>query len=130
LARIKARGFKLSDINEISRIHKRQPELGVPSLQKVLVNCTFIDQDQGKVVGYGVLKVFAEAVLIIDKRITKASKAIALKEGMEIAIAGCKQRGIEQLYIITSFPGFAGILQKHYSAKKCAGDTLLIELGE
>lgn len=117
----------MSDIKGISAIHRRQPDLGVPGLKNVLVNSTFVDEN-GKVVGYGVLKLFAEAVLIIDKKINKIAKGKALKEGMDVAITACQQRGIEQLYIITEFPGFSGILQKHYSAKKCPGDTLLIDL--
>jgi len=125
---IKAREFRFDDIKGITALHKKQPDLGIPGLKNVLVNCTF--EENGKVVGYGVLKIFAEAVLIIDKKLRKTSKGRALMNGMEIAINGCKQRGIEQLYIITEFPGFAEILQKHYKAKVCTGKTLLIELSE
>ncbi len=117
----------MEDVAGITALHNKQPELGIPSLHNVLVNSTFVN-DKGKVVGYGVLKIFAEAVLIVDKKLGKLSKGKILKDGMEIALNGCKQRDIEQLYIITSFPDFPEILQKHYQAKICPGKTLLIDL--
>ena len=124
---IRERNFEVSDIPEISSIHRKQPELGVPSLTNVLVNKTFVDEF-GSVVGYGVLKVFSEAVLIINQDISKLSKGKVLRLGMKTALDTCKKNHIEQLYIITSFPGFDAVLQKHYNARLCTGKTLLINV--
>lgn len=123
---IKIRDFSDEDIPEIDKIHKKQPELGVPSLRHVLVNKVF--EENGRIVGYGVIKIFSEAVLIIDKDISKVSKGRVLKTGMKIALDTCKKNKLEQLYLITSFPNFANILAKHYKARLCNGSTMLIDL--
>ncbi len=135
---VRARAFKKEDIPEIAEIHKRQPDLGVPSRDNVIVNCTFETLGKGpsnpsRVAGYGVLKVFAEAVLIIDKGLRKIDKGRAVSEGMKIALDACRKQGIENLHIFVDtkrHPGYSKILQKHFGAKVCSGETLLIKVGE
>lgn len=122
------RDFYESDIPGISEIHERQPNLGVPSLDHVFINKT-IEQD-GKILGYGVVKQFAEAVLILDHSLDKRTKAEAVKQSMRIAIHGAEMLNLEQLYITTPYEGFSKVIQKHYNFVECPNTFYLLNLGK
>ena len=54
-----SREFQLEDIEGINSIYEKQDEFGIPSLENVVINSTLIDEDTGKIVGYGAVKLFA-----------------------------------------------------------------------
>ena len=122
-----AREFKESDIEGISRIFDKQPEIGVPSLKNVVINTT-IENDKGEIIAYGVVKIFAEMVLIMDKEIPKKSKAHALMEAMKTAILFSKKTGIEMLYAISSNESFTRVLENRWKMKRVPGTLLCLDL--
>jgi len=123
---LRVRDFRISDIEAIDRIHKKQPSLGVPALGNMLAN-RVIELD-GRVIGYAVIKLFAEGVLILDQEERKAVRAEVIKEVMDESIGICADAGIEQYYITTSHPGFREILRNRYGFVECPDKFLLLNL--
>lgn len=123
-----SREFRVSDIPAIDEIYQRQPSLGVPNLQNVIINSTLVESDTGKIVGYGVVKVFAEAILILDHEISKKSKAQAVIEAMHTCLTYCKNFGVEVIYAVASDENFAKVLEKSYLFRRVPGALLCKEL--
>lgn len=124
-----SRKFMVEDIKGIDDIYQKQGEFGVPSLENVVINSTLIDSVTGKIVGYGAVKIFAEAILLLDKELSKKEKASAVRESMKTAIAYSKDAGIEYLYMITKSESFSKVLRQNYLAERVPGETLMIDLG-
>jgi hypothetical protein len=120
----------MEDIKGIDDIYEKQSEFGVPSLENVVINSTLVDSVTGKIVGYGAVKIFAEAILLLDKELEKREKAQAVREAMTTAIIFSKDAGIEYLYLITGSDSFSKVLRKSYLAKRVPGETLMIDLKE
>lgn len=120
------RNFQQEDVEPLSEIHRKQPDLGIPSLSHVFVNKTI--ESDGKVLGYGVIKQFAEAVLILDGDVLKRDKVEALRQVMRIAIKASEEANLEQLYLTTSHPGWAYALQNSYGFVKCPDPFYLLNL--
>lgn len=123
----KLRQFQLSDISAIDDIFKKQPELGVPSLKHMIENTTILDDD-GNVIGYAVLKMFAEGVLILDRSKSKKQRAKAVRLAVERAIQEAQDKGIEQLYFLTSNPSFADILRRKFSFQTIKEEVLMLNI--
>lgn len=123
---VTVRPFRVTDITAIDDIYKRQPELGVPSLRNVIINR--VVEVNGKVIGYGVVKKFAEGVLILDQTQPKRVKAEAIRELMDLSINACIAHESEQYYITTSYEGFAHVLENSFGFKKCVNPFYLLNL--
>jgi len=123
---IKLREFREDDIMPIDSIFRRQPSLGVPSLNNLICNGTLVDGD--KIIGYGAVKLFIELILILDKSIRKRERAQALDEAMRNAIIQSKDAGVEQLYAIASDPNFSRVLQNRYKFKVVPGELLMLDI--
>lgn len=125
---IVAREFQVEDIKGIDDIFRKQLEFGVPSLKNIIIKSTLVDANTGVIVGYGAVKIFAEAILLLDKDLRKRDKALAVTEAMKTAIVYCKDAGLENLYLISNSNGFSKVLRKSYAAKEVPGSLLMIEL--
>jgi hypothetical protein len=115
------------DVQQIDEIFRRQPDIGVPSLNHVFDNGV-VENGDGRSLAYGVVKEFAEAVLIIDRRIRKREKASAIKLVIPRAINVCRENNLEKLVIITDEEGYINVLKKHYGFKEVGGKVLFLEI--
>lgn len=123
-----ARDFELKDIEPIDEIFKKQPELGVPSLNYMIVNATMEDTEKKKILAYGVVKLFAEATLIMDKSLSKKDRAQALMEAMKTAILYSRDAGLEMIYAISTNDEFTKCLEHRYKFKRVPGTLLCLNL--
>lgn len=119
------RKFLISDVKEIDRIFRKQSDLGVPSLKNVIANYTFVKS--GRIIGYGVIKMYAEAVLILDDSIRKRDKAESTVHSLNLAVSTCQALGIEQLFVISNSESFTKVLKKKFGFKEASGKTLFLE---
>ncbi len=127
---IATREFRVDDISSIDDIHKKQSAYGIPSLSNIVVNSTLVNTDTGQIIGYGAVKLFAEAIVLLDPDLSHKDKALAIKAAMETAIRYCKDAGLEYLYLISNLDGFTQVLRKRYTAKEVPGSLLMIDLTE
>lgn len=123
-----ARHLKPGDVIPINDIFERQPELGVPSLKNMIINAVMEDEDTHEIIAYGVVKVFAEATLIMDRSKDKRTKALALMEAMKTAILYSRDAGVEMLYAISTNESFTQCLKNRYKFKEVPGTLLCLNL--
>jgi len=116
------------DVAPIDEIFKRQPELGIPSLYNVLDNA-IIEKEDGSIAAYGVVKIFAEGVLIMNRDFTrKREKAEVVLKMINRAIESCKTQGIEKFIVISNDDAYTKVLKKHFGFERMSGETLFLEL--
>lgn len=120
------RDFDNSDILDIDAVYRKQPWNGVPSLKNVIVNRT-IFKDQ-TIVGYGVVKRFAVATMVVDPDLRKRDKAEIVRGMLRIAIESGRVNGLEQLYLTTPMENFADVLRNSYGFVNCLNPFLVLDL--
>lgn len=113
---MKIRYFKPGDelvIDEIWQKHHAK-NFSVPNRDRMIIEVVAED-DSGKLVAYGQVKLFAEAIMILDKDASQRKKVQALKLLLLEAFRGTDRFGLQDLYCFCKDPEFATILNKHFS---------------
>lgn len=123
-----ARDLRVEDIDEIDKIFQKQPELSVPSLNYMIVNAVMEDTKNKKLLAYGAVKLFAEAVLIMDRSLPKKERAMALIEAMQTALLYCRDAGVENLYVNSNDDEFTKVLENRYKFHRVPGTLLCLNL--
>jgi len=119
------RQFQPSDISEIDKIFQAT-QLGVPSRQNLLVSRVF--ESHGKILAYGVLKIFAELHVTLDPSLTSYTKAKIIGEGTMIGIDAAFQNRLERVHAILDDEREIEILKKHFGFVEVAGKLLVKEI--
>jgi hypothetical protein len=99
---------------------------GIPN-RNHLVTQGVVEKD-GTVVAYGMVKQFAEAILVLDLDESTKAKVEAIRILMEVAIMDSTKQGVEQLHVFVQDPAFAEILKKHFGFVPCTGQALVLTL--
>jgi hypothetical protein len=128
MSKIIVRDLRLADIDEIDKIYRRQPELSIPSLDYMIVNAVMEDTKEKRLVAYGAVKLFAEAVLIMNRELPKRDRALALIEAMQTAILYSRDAGVEILYANSNDESFTKVLENRYKFHKVPGTLLCLDL--
>ncbi len=123
---IRVRSFDNSEIPAINEVIAGQ-KLGVPTLNNLIVNAILVDEKE-TIFGYGCVKLFAEAILLLKERISKKLKAQAVRASMKSAILFAKDAGVETLYIVSNDKGFSTVLRKTYGFRSYPGELLILDL--
>ncbi len=95
------RNITPSDMMLIEALNEQQPEFKI-NLGNSIVDRIVMDND--KVVGYGIVKNFAEAVILLNNEASLLSRLDAMDRLMSVAVEGTKKKGIEQLHCFVN-PG-------------------------
>ncbi len=123
-----ARDLKHEDIDKIDDIFQRNPYTNVPGLNYMIVNAVLENPETGKIIGYGAVKVFVEAQLIMDKELPKRDLVEALMEAMQTAILYSRDAGVETLYVNSNDENFTKSLENRFKFKRVPGTLLCLEL--
>lgn len=123
-----ARDLKDEDIDKIIEIHNKDPYTNVPGLNYMIINAVIENTDSGKIIGYGAVKIFVEAQLILDRELSKRDRAEALMEAMHTAIIYSRDAGVETLYANCIDENFAKCLENRFKFKRVPGTLLSLEL--
>jgi hypothetical protein len=123
------RPLNLSDLKPIDdfwqKYHKNV--YGIPE-RKFVVTDDVVADDNDHPIAYGIVRMFAEALLYIDKDVSKFAQAKAFKLLMEKAIVDCKNADLDELNVGIADPSFAGILKAKYQMKKRNQEMLFLEI--
>lgn len=108
------RAIKISDLPVIDRIWRKfhSSNFGLTNTSHTVTK-GIIEKD-GQVLAYGLVKLFGEAIIVLDLDKSKIDKVEALKALLEQAIIDCRKIGLEQLHVFVKDPSFAAILKKHF----------------
>lgn len=111
---VKLRSFQNSDIEAINEIWERHysKDSSLPNRNNAIVDA--IVEDDGHIIAYGQVKLFAEAMFFLDKNAPKRVRVEALILLMTEALRGCNVTGIEDIYCFIKDPQFASLISKHF----------------
>lgn len=124
------REFRDADIPEIDEIWKKyhSNDFSVPNRDTRIVE--WVAEEDGRVVAYGQVKLFAELMIVLDKGASQRSKISALKQLLFEAFRGSNSAGLEDVYCFVQDPKFATLLIKHFGFESVenSGELLLRNL--
>lgn len=70
--------------------------------------------ENGRIIGYGQVKLFAEAMLFIDPTARQRDKAKSVQYLMHEAFRGVEEYGLHEMYAFIKNPDFSQLIQKRY----------------
>lgn len=90
-------------------------EYALPNQDSMIIDAVAVEGE--RVVGYGIVKNFAEAMLFIDKSARPRDKAHAVKQLMAEAFRGAEKAGCKDLYCFIKDPAFVTLIARRYGFK-------------
>lgn len=122
---IEIRNYVPSDAEELDKfLHD-----GIPGLCNQFTNITAV-KDSKTVIGYGSIKIFCEAFMLLDSKLSKREKAEAFQKILQIGIIRSRDAGMEELFLISNDKSFTQILRNKYGFKAVPGELLMLDLSE
>lgn len=107
------RRIKFEDLDKINEMWERchKGKLGIPPRRFVVTEAV---TENGKVIGYGILRFFAEALLYLDTDVPPYERAKSFLMLMEQAIIDARLSGLDQINVGTDDEHFADLLRKKF----------------
>lgn len=99
----------------------------IPSLIHTVTHATIKD-NEGKLLAFGMVKLFPEAILILDKGASLRDRAQAWRMLLNKAINDSRAAGHEFLYATIHDENYSSLLSKHYGFKDAPGKQVFLEL--
>ena len=117
--------FESKHISEIDNIWKEHhsDDFSVPNRKTRLIDAV-VEDENGKVIAYGQVKLIAEAMFIVNSGLSGSIKSMALLLLMNRAFEGVNKAKLDQMYAFIKDPDFALLITKHF------GFDRVIEPGE
>lgn len=108
------RPFNPSDLDQIDQIWKEhwRNESSILDRKNAIVDR--VVEDSGRIIAYGQVHHFAEAMAFPDMNCSLRERILALKLLLTEAFIGVDKAGLKELYIFSRQPEFANILSKHF----------------
>jgi len=117
---------KQSDVDRIFEMYQQNPDYDLELGRNTVEDSVALIDD--KVYGYGLLKGFAEAVLVLDHSISKVTKARILDGLMKRAIDICRNMNIAELHTFSRDQKFAKLLIDNYDFQQIECTPLKLDL--
>lgn len=126
---IHLRPLREKDLPVIDAVWRRHhsDHYGLPSRANVIDDRVIVDGD-GKFVGYGMVKLFAEGIILLDKDLPKPTIAKSVVVGIEHSLDVVKTAGLEQYHVFTDDPHYIEVLRKHWGFRTASGTVLFREI--
>jgi hypothetical protein len=117
------------DLDVIDQIWKAHyaSDFSLPDLTNA-ATFAVVEDDSGNIVAFGIVKVFAEAIMIVDMNRGSTTRVKAMKLLMDKAENDCKNHNIKQLHLFCKNDKFADLLINHFDFKKITTVGLQKEL--
>ena len=108
------RAFDWSDEPAVSKIWEEHHSdfYSLPNRKSIIIDAVVENKD--KIIGYGQVRLFAEAMLFLDKSASPRDKVDALRKLMLEAFRGTEIAGIQEIYAFIQDPDFSLLIQKHF----------------
>ena len=112
-------------IHEVWKKH-HDTDFSIPAVENILTAPIVYNDD--RLVAFGMVKLFAEAIMVMDLDSNKRDRVNAMKILLMEAFKACNAANIEQLHLSVTNPDFAEMLKKHYDFRTCEGEILVVEV--
>jgi hypothetical protein len=114
------------DYQAVDDIYRKyhQDNFGIPNLNHTLRNVVY-ENDGGRIVGFGMLKLIPEAIMVLDLEATPREKKMALDNLIGHAILTASIHDYEHVHAFVQGE-FSDRLKKHYGFSKCEGEAIYL----
>lgn len=125
------RPLEVKDIPSIRSIHERSSDFPFPNLDNPLYIVKEVIENDGKIIGLGLIRLTSEAVVILDLDEPRKIRARAIEELLRVGIMKSQKLGIDE---INSFltgeitHSFADVLRRKFGFVNCEGIPLTLKL--
>lgn len=125
---MRIRKTRRSDYLRIDEIYRgyHQEKFALPNLDNTVTHAV-IEKDE-KIIGFGVVKLYAEAIAVLDLDESKLDRLHAMDKLFQEAFRGCDEIGLEQLHVFVQDPAMIRLLIQKYDFKIATGVALVKEL--
>lgn len=106
------RSVTKDDLGIINELNEQQ-DFKLEDINNCVIDKIAIDEE-GKIIAYGIVKRLGEAIILVDLKAPKISRAKALRELMSYALWGCKKEKIPQLHCFVKDRKIADLLKKQF----------------
>lgn len=116
---MKIRAYSPEDFKKVSEIYEKywKGKLEVPDQAGRLVEAV-VEDDNGEIITYGMMKLWAEVMMIMDSSKPKRDKVEALRTLMLTAEMTASKQNLEAFHIFTNNESYAEVLQKHFQCER------------
>ena len=116
-----------ADLEEIDRIWRQHyaDQFGLPNTSNTIISGV-VDSGEG-IRGFGIVKVFAEGLFVIDHSQSLRDKIETITLLLEAQQIGCSNKNIEQAHAFVRDENFAKILKKHFGYNDTVGQCLMVK---
>ena len=131
---VKLRPLTRTDIFRLDELWREHwSDYSMPGLKNRIIDAVAVARDEKdgeRVIGYGQVKLFAEAILFLDPTARKRHRAAALRLLMEEAYRGADKAHLEDIYCFIKSPDFALLIEKRFGFERVLepGELLLKRL--
>lgn len=127
---MKLRPLVPQDITALDELWKKYwSAYSLPTRSNAIIDAVTINPS-GQIVGYGQVKLFAEAMLFLDPTMPRRERAISVRLLMSEAFRGVRSANIEQIYAFIKDPEFVKLIVQRYGFEPVVepGQLLMKEL--
>lgn len=120
----------MNDLERINDIYEKffQDQIYLPSLDHTIGNGVI--SNDSDIVAFGMVRLYPEAIIVIDQDASNRNKGIALKLLFDEAIKACKSRNYKELNATVYNNSYGDLLTKHFGFKDCDGKAMNLRLKE
>jgi citrate lyase synthetase len=123
------RRLRREDMHRIDEIYKshHQDDFSLPSLINTITSAVVTD-DLGELIGFGAVKILAEAIMVLDLDRPKNDRLEAMQLLMDEAIRACHKRGITQLHVFVKKEEMQRLLQRKFGFNIVTDQAMVLEV--
>ena len=116
------------DLKQIDDIYRKyhEDDFFIPSLAHTITYASVKNNE--KIVAFGMVKLFPEAILVMNKGASHREQVIAWRMLMNYAIPRTRAQGHRYLHATIHNQEYSNLLSKHYGFKVSDGKQITLEL--
>lgn len=124
---MRIRKTRRQDFKQIDEIYRggHDEKFALPNLDKSITHAVI--EHEGVVIAFGIVKLYAEAVAVLDQRQPRLDRIEALTVLLTEAFRACEDEGLEQLHVYVQDPLFQRLLEQKFDFKPATGVALVKE---
>jgi hypothetical protein len=121
-------GLEPKDLDQIDQIYWQHhaEEFFIPSAENCVTLATV--KEGGRIVAFGMAKLFPEAILVLDKSVDRRHKVVAFRMLMQHGINAVRNAGHRYLHATIHDMEYGRLLAKHYGFTDAKGKQISLEL--
>lgn len=121
------RGPKASDIPQLRELCDKYSHAGFDLPSKHNIFADAIVEHNGRILAYGIVKMIAEAILIMDHALPVKERGDAITLLIQEAVRQTSKKQLLELQAVCE-PKFAGVMKKHYGFQQVTGELLVLDI--